>query len=199
MGNRGFAAFRKAALAAAFLAMSLGSAACIERAPTPASRRAAFDRSGLKKVLLDKVPEGVSPSGAVFGEAVELAGYEISPASPRPGDKVSVTFYWKVAKAPELNFKVFVHADTVGGEGRVGADHWPARKAYTTDLWQPGEIVKDRFAFVVPGGFDGEGIDLWAGFYLPKSQDVRLPLSNPGNGRSDGKNRLKVTRIPVSR
>ena len=188
-----------AALAASALA-ALGLSSCIERAPTPASRRAAFDRSELTgDVILSQRPDSALGMGAIFDESVELAGYEFSPSNPKSGTTVNVTFYWRVFRPPEQKYRIFVHAENINGEGRLGADHWPARGRYSTEMWQAGEVIRDSFRLVIPQNFEGEGLAVWTGFYFPKKQDVRMPLTSAGMGRSDGKNRVRAFVLPINR
>lgn len=178
----------------------LTAASCIERAPTPASKRQNFDRSGLSgEVLLDALPKGIHRASGTFGEAVTLAGYTFSPESPKPGDTVEVTFFWRVQQPPEVNYKVFVHGDISGSERRINGDHWPAKKRYTTDLWQAGEIVRDPFLMRIPNDIDGDVVTLWTGFYNSKQDDIRLPLEVSDRSLTDGKNRLKAVSLRIDR
>lgn len=178
----------------------LTAASCIERAPTPESRRQQFDRSSLKgTVILDSLPKGLHRASGTFGEAVTLAGYEVSPERPKPGDTVEVTFYWRVQQPPEVNYKVFVHGDISGSERRLNGDHWPAKKAYTTDMWQGGEVIRDAFLLRIPNDIDGEVVTLWTGFYNAKQDDIRLPLEVGDRSLTDGKNRLKALSLHIER
>lgn len=174
-------------------------AGCIERAPTPADKRAQFDRSRVRPFLLDALPSTAQPVGALFGNSVELAAYDFFPRQPRPGDTVEVTFFWRVHRPPEVNFKVFVHGESRGAERRINADHWPAERRYPTDVWQAGEIVRDRFPVKISAGFEGDVLSLWTGFYRTQKPDERWPLTSAGAGLGDGKNRLRAAIIPIAR
>lgn len=179
-------------------ALMLTVSGCIERAPTPATKRARFDRSQIQSILLEELPSTAQRLGATFGHAVELAAYDFFPKKPRPGDTVEVTFFWRVLRPPEVNYKVFVHGEARGAEGRLNADHWPAARRYPTDVWQAGEIVRDRFSVKIASSFEGDALSIWTGFYRTQKPDERWQLTSVGAGRGDGKNRLLAVTIPVA-
>jgi hypothetical protein len=181
----------------AFLVAPLLLAGCIERAPTPASRRSEFKRSSLGDVILTSVPIAGQSVGAVFGSAAELAGVDYSPAHPKPGDKVEVTFYYRALAEADEDYKVFVHIDAHGSQAaRINKDHWPASGRYPTGVWRWNDVVVDRWSFNVPSSFDGDAFEIWTGFYQP-GKDERWPLTNRGSVQNDGQNRVRAVSIPV--
>lgn len=176
-----------------------GLAACIERPPSPRERRDRYDRKRLDDVLLTNVPSPARPVGAVFGDAVQLVGVDFSPRSPKAGDSVEVTFYYRVLDETDDDWKVFVHVDDRGGRAdRINGDHWAANGRYPTSAWRKGDVVKDVWSFKVPGYYQGEGLDLWTGFYQP-GKDDRWPLINKTEVQNDGQNRVMAGTIPVGR
>ncbi|MGI5862031.1 MAG: hypothetical protein ACOX6T_08220 [Myxococcales bacterium] len=173
------------------------AAGCIERAPTPRSRRTNFKRSGLTDVVLADTPAGLSRVGAIYGGSVELTGIDYSPRNPKPGETVEVTFVYRVLREADVDYKVFVHLDTKGGRvERINGDHWPASGRYPTGVWRKGEYVRDRWSFTVPSYFDEAALDVWTGFYQP-GKDDRWPLTNPTAVRHDGNNRVLAGTIPL--
>lgn len=188
---------RSYTLAACALAALLSNAGCIERPASPRDSRLKFDRSRLSEVLLREVPGSSKRVGAIYGDAVELAAVEYSPARPRPGDSVAVEFYYRVLDESEEEYKVFVHVDDRGGQTeRINGDHWPASGRYPVKAWRKGEIVRDRWSFRVPSFYNGEAFELWTGFYQP-GKDDRWPLSNRKDVRHDGQNRVLAVSIPM--
>jgi hypothetical protein len=174
------------------------ASACIERPTSPSDKRAKLDRSGLADLLVREPPASARRVGARFGSSVELSGLEVSPARPRPGGTVSVQFYYRVLDEAEEDYRVFVHAEPHGVSERINADHWPAGGRYPTSAWRRGELIRDSWSFKVPSYYEGDGVDLWTGFYLP-AKDERWPLSNAGEVRHDGQNRVLAGSIPVGR
>lgn len=170
---------------------------CIERAPTPRSRRTNFSRKGLGDVLLREAPATGTKVGAIYGDAVELLGVDFSPARPKPGETVEVTFLYRVLREADEDYKVFVHVDGRGGRPeRINGDHWPASGRYPTGVWRKGDVIKDRWSFKIPSYFDGDALDMWTGFYQP-GKDDRWPLTNRNAVRHDGANRVLAASVPV--
>jgi len=169
---------------------------CIERPASPREKRDSYDRKSLSDVLLRDAP-AVPKVGAVFGDAVELVGAELDPQVAKAGDSVRVTFYYRVLDEADEDYKVFVHADDRGGRAdRINGDHWAANNRYPTTLWRKGEVVKDVWTLKIPGNYQGEGYDLWTGFYIP-SKDDRWPVTNKAAVRNDGQNRVMAISVPV--
>jgi len=189
------------ALRAALLCFLLsGLSACIQRPPSSQSKRDGVDRASMKGVLLKEVPGSAARQvRAVYANSAELAAIDYQPRSPRPGDRVTVTFYYRVLEETDEDWKIFVHVDNRGGAtNRINGDHWPAGDKYRTSSWRKGEIVKDVWTFKVPSHFQGEGLDLWTGFYQV-GKDDRWPLTNKSDVRHDGQNRVLAATIAMAK
>ena len=176
------------------LAVVLLCTACIERPfdQPQAEARAQVDRNTLRDVLLPPPADAV-PVGAVFGDAAELLAYKLEPSPMVPGQRATLTLYWR-CKAELEPWHVFVHLDDATGTGiRIHAEHDPAGGRFPTDAWRPGDLIADAFAFV-PGNHP---LLLFLGFY--SQGENRLTLTSPGRGRDDGNNRLLAGVLPVAR
>jgi len=178
----------------------VGLVACIQRPPTSSQRREGVNRSSLQDALLKEVPASVArPVRAIYGGSVELAAVDFQPRYPRRGDTVSVSFYYRVLDETDDDWKIFVHVDSRGGPGdRINGDHWPVDDKYRTNAWRKGEVIKDVWSFRVPSDFQGDGLDLWTGFY-PVGKDDRWPLTNKSEVQNDGQNRVLAATIPVAK
>lgn len=180
----------------ASLALLVLAAACIERPASPRTRREKFDRSGLSDVLLTSLPPTTAP-GAVFGEALQLVKVEVNPPAPSPGDRVEVSYYFRVLDEVDEDYKIFVHIDDrAGRESRINGDHWPSKGRYPTGAWRRGEVVRDAWTFTVPPGAAGAMLDVWTGFYQP-GKDDRLAVTNRNEVRTDGNNRVLAVTVAV--
>jgi len=136
---------------------------------------------------------------ARYGAAVELAAIDYQPRSPRPGDTVHVSFFYRVLEETDDDWKIFVHVDNRGGSvDRINGDHWPVKDKYRTANWKKGEIVRDEWSFKIPGYYKGDGLDVWTGFYMP-GKDDRWPLTNKSEVQNDGQNRVLAATIAVAR
>lgn len=168
---------RRAGLLPGLLVLLAG---CLPNPQSVKERREAFPREGLRGgLLLDSLPGNASPIGAVFGGRAELAGYAVDPPSPKPGDRVVITFYWKAAKPMAEDYQVFVHGDAIGGQApRLHGDHFPAKGEYPTDVWQKGEVIADPFKMWIPPGYGAKSLGIYTGLY---KGDYRVPLTSKGS------------------
>ena len=172
-------------------------AGCIDRLPRDASGnapRAQVDRNSLRDVLVPQVPADATPVGALFGNAIELVAYRVEPPQLIPGQYARVTLFWRCrAELPDA-WHIFVHLDDAGGTGmRVNRDHDPAGGRFPTDAWKPGDLIADPVVFPV----DRFPLMVFVGFF--SQGETRLPLTNPGRGRTDGTHRLLAGVLPLAR
>ncbi|ATB27935.1 lipoprotein [Melittangium boletus DSM 14713] len=167
--------------------------ACIVEAPGGASP------NERRQAVVAEVPPLSVKGGANFEDTVELVGASVQPGRLTPGDVARVTAYFKVLKPLDEDYIVFVHVeDAEGRMERVNVDHKPAGGLYPTTQWKPGETVKDEFAIAIPATSPARTINLWMGFWDPKT-DGRLQLKNPEAVRNDGRSRILLMQIPVAR
>ncbi len=83
------------------------------------------------------------PMQVNFDNLIELRGYDLGARTVKQGDALRVTLYWRALAPMSESYRVFVHL--VGLDNRVagGADVIPARGAFPTVYWQPGDILRD--------------------------------------------------------
>jgi hypothetical protein len=121
----------------------------------------------------------------------------VQPGRVLPGETLKVQAFYKVLDDMDTDYMVFVHVDDADGRtDRINADHKPAGGVYPTNQWKKGETVKDEFSVYVPPGMPVRGLNLYIGFWDPKS-DQRLKLKNTEAVKNDGNNRILVAQIPV--
>jgi hypothetical protein len=120
--------------------------------------------------------ETASPQVArpvLLGDAIQLLGYDLSPWSEGDGTLV-LTLYWKSTAAVEQGYKVFVHLLDDGGRVVVQVDREPVDSLAPTDLWRPGDIVRDRYEMARPADLPAGAYKVAVGMYLEETM-VRLP------------------------
>lgn len=167
--------------------------ACIERPQTDRGRSAQVDRTRLSDVLFSTAPTPQVPVGAIFGDAIELVGYDLEPATPAAGQLVQVTYWWRAIGTVDDDWQVFVHLeDETDANPRRLADHFPASKRFPTSAWREGDVIKDQWSFTLPR--NPGRIQLWTGLYIAQQ---RLDLTRPGRGRSDSANRVRAGVVTV--
>jgi hypothetical protein len=139
---------------------------------------------------------GTVKNGANFDGKVELVGATFTPTALVPGDVTQVKLFFRVLEPLSEDWQVFVHAEDPEGRGaRTNFDHVPVGGRRPTSGWKPGEIVEDTFAVSLPVGSRQRAMDLWVGFWLPRT-DARLPVKNPEAVRVDG-DRVLLARLAV--
>ncbi len=84
-----------------------------------------------------------NPAQAVFAEQFELLGYDLGTRSVKPGETLPIALYWRALAPMPESYRIFVHL--VGQDNRVagGVDVIPARGAFPTVYWKPGDTLRD--------------------------------------------------------
>ena len=182
---------RTALLAAGLAALAAG---CIEPAPGAGNRHRSVDRSAASRYL-NPAARPQHAAHAVFGGAIELVGWDLEPERLEPGHAATLTLYWRSLEEMETGWRVFVHLDVHEGQERIHGDHWPAGGTYPTDAWRKGDLVRDPVRFSVPPGLRADGVDAWIGWY---AGEERLHISNAGEVRHDGSDRLLLAVLPLA-
>jgi hypothetical protein len=100
-----------------------------------------------------------------LSEEVLLIGYDQEPHHLRPGQELHVTLYWQTQGELEGVYSSFVHLVDEEGQGVAGSDQQPGGAFYPTDLWRPGEILRDEHVFTVPPGTPPGRYRLLVGMY----------------------------------
>lgn len=137
-------------------------------------------------------PTPVYRQTAVFGETIELIGYDLETTTFTPGDSMRITLYWHALGATERPMTSFVHLLDAAGTFIVGEDHQPLDGTRPTDAWVKGEYVRDMFLFQVPDTLSAGPYRLEVGWY--DGSDPALPrLPAIGEGADGTRVLLKST------
>ncbi len=137
-----------------------------------------------------RVPRGppLPPDASVlapFGPAIRLHSATVTqPASNR----LSVRLAWSAARPIAANYGISLRLFDAGGQLRVSLDTQPGYGFLPTSLWQPGELVTDRYTLALPEDLSPDDYCLQVVLYQvptlePVGQarlgDFSLPLENP--------------------
>ena len=128
--------------------------------------------------------EGAIPNavGIELTDNVTLEGYEISARVLRPGDRVTVTVYWRARGAVSRPYTSFAHLLDRDYGTRGGHDAPPQPP---TDAWAPGELITDVHAFEVAPDAAAGVYQIEVGLYT-QPEMARLPLvTGPGAEGAD--------------
>lgn len=105
-------------------------------------------------LTITTLPDEATRLDAQLGQGLTLVGAQVETKTAEPGDPVWLTLYWRsdtgVEEPPEFALSIF------GRElVEVGKHHsYHGRGMYPANLWQPGQIVADRFAVQLDDAFE---------------------------------------------
>lgn len=139
-----------------------------------------------------------SPNGQLnvtVGDFAFLYGHDLSRLDNYPGQRISLTFWWKALKPAQEDYSVFIHlwdpkANKLiaawGGQPVSGAwSVWYGKEgatfsqAYPTRLWQTDEIIKDEWSLQIPLSAPSGSYELRVGMFEPISGE-RLEIRKDG-------------------
>jgi len=117
-------------------------------------------------------PAPAHPQSATLGEVgksplVRFLGYDLTPASLRPGETVRLGLYWRAESEADDDYTVFTHL--VGPDGRIYAqrDNPPAGGSRPTSGWLAGEVIDDRYELRLDDRAPAGTYKLEVGMYRP--------------------------------
>ena len=126
-----------AALAAALLALAVGSAALVTTTFTPHSLRAAD---------LPPLPRSAQ---ADFGDEIRVTGFALEVTTAAEGPALAVTIHWQALAAPGHVYWLMLRV--VGPQGQeITHDGVPALGWPTTDRWRTGDVYASRHIVALP-------------------------------------------------
>lgn len=170
-----------------------------ESAGPPGTRP--HDKANLAAHLLSAPPAQLQqPVHMSFANgAIELLGTDLSPAQPQAGRPVTITNYYKVNRAVEGQWKLFVHIAAPGNGGLqmlMNRDHDPVDGMLPVSEWKPGQIIADSWQLQLPAQSPPQ-IAVLLGFWNPQGRmpvDPQPPGEQP---RTDGQGRVLAAMFNV--
>ncbi|MBH23545.1 MAG: hypothetical protein CMH57_03580 [Myxococcales bacterium] len=193
----GTAAEQRVVVASLLVVGALALAGCQEvKEPTTTLTQAQWEE--VKQQILEAPPEKVRfSSGAQFGGAIELIGLDVQPEKPKPGQEITLTWYWRCLEETPVNWQIFVHFDNNGPPPmRQGMDHHPVRDLYQTTRWKKGQIIKDVQKVRVRNDYPGGAAEFWVGLWNP-ANGKRMEVSNQDKVKHDGQGRVLVGKVQM--
>ncbi len=119
------------------------------------------------------------PRDTHLGDAVSLAGYDLSARSPRPGQELQVSLYWEPLRPLGAEYHSFVHLVDATGQPVAQSDHQPGGVFYPSTLWQPGEQLRDDHTLTIPAGTPPGVYRLLVGLYALSADGSLQSLGEP--------------------
>jgi len=116
---------------------------------------------------------------AQFESGPRLIGYALEPATLQPGQTLYVTLQWLATEPLPVDYTVFTHLLNSSGELVAQTDSQPLSGTRPTSSWQPGEVITDRYALLLPFELEAGDYQIEVGLYDLASLS-RLVISQPG-------------------
>ena len=117
----------------------------------------------------------MTASELVWREQIQLLGYELQETAV----SLRLTSFWQTTQPLSTSLKLFVHLlDPTTGELIAQSDGIPRQWTYPTNVWEPGEVVRDEVELSVADVATGT-FELWIGWYDPET-GARLPVTDGG-------------------
>jgi len=111
-----------------------------------------------------------------FGNKLALLGYDVSARVIRPGETVSVTTYWQTLAPMQVDYRIFMHLTSAGGDIVAMHDGLPYTSPKRTRFWSPGQIFQEVRPLTVAADAAPGLYDIDIGVYINKG---RLPIIAP--------------------
>lgn len=135
------------------------------------------------------------PLNANFANQFLLLGYDLPVNRANPGGQLEVTLYWQCLRLATDHYRVFNHLLDAGYVQRGGRDRIP-QNFYSTILWQPGEVVTDRYTVPVDASAPFGVYRLDVGLY-PAAEPDAPPLTLVAGGQPQTANSVALGPIKI--
>jgi serine/threonine-protein kinase len=136
------------------------------------------------------------PVGANLGGQIVLTAYEIPRLQYRPGEVMSVNFFWQAVSPPPDNYTLFIHLTTPQGGIVNQIDAAPQGGARPTGSWSVGETIIDPYQLLIPPTTFPGDYQLRVGLY-DRDTGVRVPIFETGRAEQDNLGALILRSIQV--
>jgi serine/threonine-protein kinase len=137
-----------------------------------------------------------TPIGANLGGQIVAEAYEIPRLQFKPGEFISLTFFWRAITRPTEDYHLFVHLTTLEGGIVSQVDSPPQDGSIPTTQWGLNEIVVDPYQLSIPDSTAPGEYQIRIGFYNPDS-NARLPILEAGRGEQDNLGALILRTIQI--
>jgi hypothetical protein len=145
---------------------------------------------------------GITPTELYFEDKIRWVGFRVNNPGQRvkPGDELDVTLYWQALQPFDKNYSAFIK---VYGKGDVPVhelDTYPGGGMFQTTLWQPGDLIADRYRLRIEDNMTNTqlmptALRLDVGFYDFTTKQELTTLD--GSGSPTGRQRYEAAGMNV--
>ena len=141
----------------------------------------------------------LQPATAVFGNVIQMSGYDVPANTLEAGTVLTTTIAWDATGQPATDYTAYVHMIDAQGRQVAGYDRAPAGDRFPTSHWRRGDQVVSTFALNLPADLPAGDYQLWVGLYETTSAGaLRLPITDAG-GLSAGDGQVAIGSVTVQR
>jgi hypothetical protein len=182
------------ALWAGLLAAAMASAGCVGGGGKGLTSE---EKDRMKPFISATVPAGIAhPLDVNFENKVHIIGYKFDPEVAKPGQDVSLTYYWRCDEVLDEGWVLFTHTkdETSGKMGNLDftgpiREMKGSRQLLGPDTWEKGKFYIDQQTYKVPSDVEGPEVSIMVGVW---KGDARLRIIS---GPNDGDNSAIVGKI----
>jgi 4-amino-4-deoxy-L-arabinose transferase-like glycosyltransferase len=117
-----------------------------------------------------------------FGGEMELVGYDLDRRVLHPGEKATLTLYWRGQRPMDINYSISTQFVDQSGIKAAQKDAWPFDGVAPTSLWTPGTLIEEPRELAVFDGTPPGVYDVYLAVY-PTSDTENLLVVTPSGGR----------------
>jgi hypothetical protein len=125
-----------------------------------------------------------------------LTAYEIPRLQFKPGEAISLTFFWQAITPPTDDYNLFIHLTTPEGGIVSEINTQPQGSPQLTRNWRVGEVIVDPYQLPIPTTTITGDYQIRLGFYKPGT-NVRLPIAELGRAEQDNLGALILRTIQI--
>jgi 4-amino-4-deoxy-L-arabinose transferase-like glycosyltransferase len=120
----------------------------------------------LSRFTLVAATEAQHPLAINLGGEIMLVGYSLDTAMARPGEPLLLTLYWQAIGPVSHSYTVFTHLLDAQAVVQAQMDGQPVGGTRPTNTWEPGEMIADHYALMLPESLAPGDYELEIGMYL---------------------------------
>jgi hypothetical protein len=113
------------------------------------------------------------PTDIVFGDAIRLVGYDVSPEPLVAGQPAQITLYWEPLRQMQKDWTTFVQVVDEAGNKSAQSDHRPGGVYYPSSLWAVNERLRDAHALNLAPAAIGGTDQLVVGLYVQDGENLQ--------------------------
>ena len=91
-----------------------------------------------------------NPVHITFANQAELVGYALPQTRVPPGSELPLTLYWRAREPIPEDLSVYIRLFDANDKIIARWDAFPGGGLYPTRVWQPGQVIEDKYRIPIP-------------------------------------------------